>query len=57
MWAENYDWFPGDLTSLKHVLIGAAQIDIEKLSKIENQFGVTIQQGYGLGEGITCLHS
>lgn len=55
MWAENYDWFPGDLTSLKHVLIGAAQIDIEKLSKIEKQFGVTIQQGYGLGEGITCF--
>ena len=57
MWAENYDWFPGDLTSLKHVLIGAAQIDIEKLSKIENQFGVTIQQGYGLEKELPVLHS
>ncbi|HDJ2894986.1 TPA: AMP-binding protein [Staphylococcus aureus] len=55
VWLENYNWFPAELYSLKHIIIGAAKIDYDTLLKIENELNVTVQQGYGLGEGITCF--
>lgn len=55
VWSENYEWFPADLSSLQHMIIGAAKIDVERLSALEKQLNLTIQQGYGLGEGITCF--
>ncbi|WP_239739912.1 AMP-binding protein [Mammaliicoccus sp. P-M59] len=55
VWLENHNWFPADLYSLNHIIMGAAKIDYDTLLKLENELNVTIQQGYGLGEGITCF--
>lgn len=55
VWLENHNWFPADLNSLNHIIMGATKIDYDTLLKLENELNVTIQQGYGLGEGITCF--
>ena len=54
VWAENIDWYDADLSSLEHIMFGAARIDLPDLKKIIDKLGVKVQQAYGLGEGITC---
>lgn len=54
IWAEVLAWYQGDFTSMKQLFVGAAKVDKTDLKILEEKLGVIIQQGYGLGEGITC---
>lgn len=54
VWAENIDWYDADLSSLRHIMFGAARIDLPDIKKIISKLGVRVQQAYGLGEGLTC---
>lgn len=55
IWAEVLEWYEGDFSSMRQVFVGAAKIDKEAINILEKKMGVIIQQGYGLGEGITCV--
>ncbi len=54
VWAEVLEWYDGDFSSMQQLFVGAAKIDKSTLEILERIMGVKIQQGYGLGEGITC---
>lgn len=54
IWAEVLEWYEGDFSSMRQLFVGAAKIDVKTLKTLEEKLGVTVQQGYGLGEGITC---
>lgn len=55
IWAEVLEWYEGDFSSMRQLFVGAAKIQREELETLEKKMGVIIQQGYGLGEGITCV--
>lgn len=57
IWAEVSEWYRKDLTSLKQLIIGGAKLDTDLGHTLINRFKVCIQQGYGLGEGVTCFTS
>lgn len=57
VWAEVLDWYEGDFSSMRQLFVGAAKIDRFTLETLEKRMGVKLQQGYGLGEGITCATS
>lgn len=57
IWSEAVEWYQADFSSLKQILIGAAKLDINVGKKLVESMDVKIQQGYGLGEGITCFTS
>ena len=57
VWNEAWDWYPADTSSLRQILVGAARFDEALGREIISKTGVTIQQGYGLGEGITTFTS
>lgn len=54
IWAEVLEWYPAEFSSMKQLFVGAAKVDKSILRILEEKMGVVIQQGYGLGEGITC---
>lgn len=55
IWAEVLEWYEGDFSSMRQLFVGAARIDRRDLETLEEKLGVSILQGYGLGEGITCV--
>lgn len=56
LWLEAFEWYEDlNMSSLEVVLIGAAHIEQEMAVQFMNTFHCKIQQGYGLGEGITCF--
>jgi yersiniabactin salicyl-AMP ligase len=55
VWHEAADWYPADLSSLEQVIVGAAKLDENLGRGLMDRLGVVIQQGYGLGEGITTF--
>jgi len=55
VWYEAAEWYPADLSSLGQVIIGAAKLDEDLGRGLMDRLGVIIQQGYGLGEGITTF--
>lgn len=55
LWAEVLTWYQGDFTNLKQIIIGAAKLDSDIGQRLMEYMGVKIQQGYGLGEGLTCF--
>jgi len=57
VWNEAWDWYPADTSSLRQILVGAARFEEALGREIISKTGVTIQQGYGLGEGITTFTS
>lgn len=57
MWVEAVDYYENDLSSLKHILIGASKLDEVLGKQLIEKFHVKLQQGYGLGEGVTCFTS
>lgn len=44
-----------DVSSLEVVLVGAAKLEKETAKQLIAGLGCKLQQGYGLGEGITCF--
>nr|WP_315501621.1 AMP-binding protein [Actinomyces oris] len=57
VWNEAWDWYPADTSCLRQILVGAARFEEALGREIISKTGVTIQQGYGLGEGITTFTS
>ena len=55
VWNEALEWYPADLSSLRQILIGAAKLDEGLGESLMARTGAMIQQGYGLGEGITTF--
>ncbi len=58
LWSEVLEWNDDyDLSSIENILIGAAKLDSDIAKKLIKKFNCKLQQGYGLGEGITCFTS
>lgn len=56
LWLEAFEWYEElDMSSLEVVLIGAAHLEQKTAVHFMDKFQCKIQQGYGLGEGITCF--
>lgn len=55
VWNEALELDEWNLESLEKILIGAAKIDVNTAREIMKKLKCKIQQGYGLGEGITCF--
>ena len=56
MWLTCMEWEEKvDFSSMRYIQVGAAKLERELAEKTENELGVKILQGYGLGEGITCF--
>lgn len=55
LWNEALEWYPTQLSSLRQILIGAARLDAKLGRSLMARTGALIQQGYGLGEGITTF--
>jgi len=55
IWVEVLEWYQADFPYLKQIIIGAAKLDRHIGELLIRHLRVKIQQGYGLGEGITCF--
>ncbi|MGO1480596.1 MAG: AMP-binding protein [Brachybacterium sp.] len=55
VWYEASAWHPADLSSLEQIIIGASELDEDLGRGLMDRLGAVIQQGYGLGEGITTF--
>lgn len=55
VWVNAAEFCDNDLSSLKQIIIGASKLDYDLGKKIIEKFNVRLQQGYGLGEGVTCF--
>ena len=55
VWVNTVELYDNDLSSLKQIIIGASKLDYDLGKKIIEKFDVCLQQGYGLGEGVTCF--
>uniref|UniRef100_I5AX02 Peptide arylation enzyme n=1 Tax=Eubacterium cellulosolvens (strain ATCC 43171 / JCM 9499 / 6) TaxID=633697 RepID=I5AX02_EUBC6 len=54
-WLEAARYSGTDFSSLQLIITGAAKIDRSLGEQVKEVFGVKIQNGYGLGEGISCF--
>lgn len=54
IWADVLEWYDGDLSSLRRMMIGAAKLDEDLGRKLIDHLQIVLHQAYGLGEGITC---
>lgn len=58
LWLEALEWDRSvDVSSLEVVLVGAAKLETAAAKKLMSRLECKLQQGYGLGEGITCFTS
>ena len=58
IWTEILEWNDEyNFSSIKNITIGAAKLEKDIAMKLIEKFNCKIQQGYGLGEGITCFTS
>ncbi len=58
VWLETLEWDTSvDVSSLEVILVGAAKLEKDIAKRIISRMGCRLQQGYGLGEGITCFTS
>lgn len=57
MWLEALEFSDEDLSSWKLIIIGAAKLERKLVVSLSERLGVLFQNGYGLGEGITCFTS
>lgn len=56
MWLEAIEiGFELDVSTIQTIIIGASRLDIKTAKKIIDVFQCKLQQGYGLGEGVTCF--
>ncbi|GAB3717151.1 (2,3-dihydroxybenzoyl)adenylate synthase [Amycolatopsis oliviviridis] len=55
-WIEYLDTGPGiDLSTLEMIQIGAAKLDPSLAAQVRPKLGCTLQQVFGMGEGLLCL--
>lgn len=58
VWLDAVEWGESaDFTSIESILIGATKIEYNTAERLSMTMGCKIQQGYGLGEGLTCFTS
>ncbi|MFF0504429.1 (2,3-dihydroxybenzoyl)adenylate synthase [Streptomyces rubiginosohelvolus] len=55
LWLEGLEWVKRDLSSLRTLQIGSAKLHPEVARRIEPAFGCTLQQVFGMAEGLLCL--
>ncbi|UYH51620.1 AMP-binding protein [Candidatus Kirkpatrickella diaphorinae] len=54
LWIEARTWESSDLSSLRLLQIGGARVDAALVKQAQEVFGTTIQQVYGMAEGLIC---
>lgn len=54
LWIEARKWESSDLSSLRLLQIGGARVDAALVEQAQQVFGTTIQQVYGMAEGLIC---
>ena len=57
LWLEGLELCKENLSSWKLLIIGSAKLERNLAITLSERLGVIIQNGYGLGEGITCFTS
>lgn len=56
LWLEALAWDETvNVPSLAVVLVGAAKLELDVAKQLIARLGCKLQQGYGLGEGVTCF--
>ena len=56
LWLDALAWDETvNAASLAVVLVGAAKLELEVARQLIDRLGCKLQQGYGLGEGVTCF--
>ncbi|MFD9425543.1 MULTISPECIES: (2,3-dihydroxybenzoyl)adenylate synthase [unclassified Streptomyces] len=55
LWLEGLEWVERDLSTLRTLQIGSAKLHPEVARRIEPAFGCTLQQVFGMAEGLLCL--
>lgn len=54
-WLESYTAVGGDLSSLRLMQVAGSRLADEIAHRVTPVFGCTLQQGYGMSEGLYCL--
>ena len=58
VWLDAIEWGEtADFSSIKTIIVGATKIEYNTAERLSKTMGCKIQQGYGLGEGLTCFTS
>lgn len=55
LWLEGLEWVERDLSSLRVIQIGSAKLHPEVARRIEPAFGCSLQQVFGMAEGLICM--
>ncbi|ADG97219.1 AMP-dependent synthetase and ligase [Segniliparus rotundus DSM 44985] len=54
LWAAAAEWESSDLSSLRLLQVGGAKLESEQAREIQNALGATLQQVFGMAEGLIC---
>jgi yersiniabactin salicyl-AMP ligase len=58
VWLDILEWGESaDFSSIKSIIVGASKLEYSTAEGLSKTMGCKIQQGYGLGEGLTCFTS
>jgi 2,3-dihydroxybenzoate-AMP ligase len=55
LWLDGVEWIDRDLSSLRTLQIGSAKLHPEVARRVEPAFGCSLQQVFGMAEGLLCL--
>lgn len=55
LWLEELPWTPRDLSSLTILQVGGAMLHVDTAKRIASEFNCTLQQVYGMAEGLLCV--
>ncbi len=55
LWLDGVEWIDRDLSSLRTLQIGSAKLHLEVARRVEPAFGCSLQQVFGMAEGLLCL--
>jgi 2,3-dihydroxybenzoate-AMP ligase len=55
MWLDAQEWLPEDLSSLRLLQVGGARPDAATAARVRPVLGCTLQQVFGMAEGLLCL--
>lgn len=57
LWADAITWFPCDFSSLEVLCVGGAAFSQEDADRAQEAFGCSVQQVYGMTEGLAAFTS
>ncbi len=55
LWLDGVEWIERDLSSLRTLQIGSAKLHPEVARRVEPAFDCSLQQVFGMAEGLLCL--